>query len=109
MSYCCSICGNLDRAGCFEPLDAVIAHYGWSGLAKILQELTEDEEVQASYALLLEKREAERVKAEERHLANEERKRLKRQKKRTRQMFRPPYADNMVLPPDALMIQETLL
>lgn len=93
----------------FPILDKLVAHYGWSGLAKILEGLTEDPEVQASYGELLVKRAIEAAKAEERRLADEERRRIKRHRNATRRMFRPPYADNMVLPPDALVIQEKLL
>jgi hypothetical protein len=109
VSYCCSTCGNLDRAGAFPDLHAIVVTYGWDGLADQLRQLADTDRVRDAVAAHeIKVAEAER-KFEERRTAERARREAQRQKNRTRQMFRPPYADNMVLPPDALMIQEKLL
>lgn len=96
MSYCCGTCRNLDQHDLFPVLDALLAHYKWSGFANILKGLAEDPDVQASYGQLIIERAIEHARIEAIREAEIQRRAAKRQKNATRRMFRPPYADNLV-------------
>lgn len=96
MSYCCSTCGNLDRAGAFPDLHALVVTYGWDGVASMLHQLADTHKVREAVAAAEIKVAAERVRIEAIREAEIQRRAAKRQRNATRRMFRPPYADNLV-------------
>lgn len=99
MSYCCSTCRNLDRSGALDNIYALATTYGWEGLASQLHQLADKDAVRDAVRKADEKREAWMADRERKREEEIERKKRKAQERRTRQMFKPPSAENIVYGP----------
>lgn len=75
----------------------LVAAGGWKLLVDVLKDASADPDVQKAAAAHREVEARKQAEREERWRQDEIRRQAARQRKRTKRMFRPPYADNQVI------------
>lgn len=83
--------------GGVKALSDIVAAGGWEFFASVLKEAAADPAVQKAAAVHYEVEARKHAERQERWRQEEIKRQAARQRKRTKRMFRPPYADNQVV------------